>query len=211
MSMVSIDKPTRSCLIRRIKRHVQTIDLITNENRQGNLLVLPVWDSASPSPRHGLQAETRSIFLSIPSAGQRNGGAIRFSRNPERAHNHGARNAKTERTHFFKDGVECLTVMIMLASFASLKMDLVFFLVIAGCFVAFWILSVRARRQTDVDRPAKQWWFFVAALIGSSVFLSCRVRWWLGFVPLLPLALFSMLLRPHAKDVLPRERQRDSK
>ncbi len=79
MSMVSIDKPTRSCLIRRIKRHVQTIDLITNENRQGNLLVLPVWDSASPSPRHGLQAETRSIFLSIPSAGQRNGGAIRFS------------------------------------------------------------------------------------------------------------------------------------
>ena len=211
MSMVSIDKPTRSCLIRRIKRHVQTIALITNENRQGNLLVLPVWDSASPSPRHGLQAETRSIFLSIPSAGQRNGGAIRFSRNPERAHNHGARNAKTERTHFFKDGVECLTVMIMLASFDSLKIDVFFLLVITGCFVAFWGLSVRARRQGNLDRPTKQWWFFVAALIGSSLFLACRVRWWLGFVPLLPLVLFSLLLRPCAKGVLLGEQKRDPK
>ena len=155
------------------------------------------------------------LFLSIPSAYQRNGRTLQFSGGireilTERK-TQKKRNAESEGTFFFKDGVECLTVMIMLTSFASLKMDLVFFLVIAGCFVAFWILSVRARRQTDVDRPAKQWWFFVAALIGSSVFLSCRVRWWLGFVSLLPLALFSMLLRPHAKDVLPRERQRDSK
>lgn len=104
-----------------------------------------------------------------------------------------------------------MTVIIMLTSFDSLKTDLVFFLAIAFCFVAFWVLSARARRRTDVDHPGKQWWFFVAALTGSGVFLACRVRWWLGLVPLLPLVLFWLLLRPHAKDVRSPEQQRDSK
>lgn len=149
----------------------------------------------------------------ISSSEKRNNPSVQrwHSGNFDRKDNKKIRECGNRRNVFFKDGVECLTVMIMLTSFDSLKTDLVFFLVIAGCFVAFRVLSVRARRQADVDRPAKQWWFFVAALIGSSVFLACRVRWWLGLVPLLPLVLFSLLLRPRAKDALPREQQRDLK
>lgn len=139
---------------------------------------------------------------------QRSWGAAPENRINRRSEIEKGRNRKNV---FFKDGVECLTVMIMLTSFDSLKTDLVFLLGITGCFVVFWVLSMRARRRTDVDRPAKQWWFFVAALIGSGVFLACRVRWWLGLVPLLPLVLFSLLLRSRANDILSREQQRDSK
>ena len=155
------------------------------------------------------------LFLSIPSAYQRNGRTLQFSGGiPEiltERKTQKKRNAESEGTFFFKDGVECLTVMIMLTSFDSLKIDVFFLLVITCFFVAFWCLSVRARRQGNVDRPATQWWFFVAALIGSSLFLACRVRWWLGLVPLLPLVLFSLLLQPCAKGVLLGEQKRDLK
>ncbi len=99
----------------------------------------------------------------------------------------------------------------MLNTFDSMKIDILFLFLITSCFVAFWVLSVRARRNAGVDRPGKQWWLFVVALIGSGVFLACRVRWWLGLAPLLPLVLFSLLLRPHAKDVFFRQQRRDSK